>query len=492
MSDAIAGKPSNAKAFSGFFWMMTLGIIARVAGFLTQMILSRILSQNDFGEIGLAYTVITVATMASNFGVDDVLVQRGKQLGLWASTGLVISFVLGLIGAVAIIVAAPIAATYYHIPRISDILLIASVTLPITALATPALAKLRQDLRFRSVSAITGVEILVTSCATILLAKLGFGALSFVLPVPFTIAGRVIAYWVLAPVPLTRFRFRLVPRIFGRSLAVWAHRVVVTLISQADYVLLGLMTTTEKVGYYYFAFRLANQPLMIMANSLQSILFPLLTQHQRDEKRQLRILLRVLSAVNFVVMPVCFLQATAAPWLVPLFFGDKWAPAVILVEILTLGLCVEAAAWQAGALLSARGNFVATFKYTFLLSLMFVPFIVLGYHLAGVTGVAYGVAAYYLISSAAFTYLALRKDSVTLKSVAYLYGIPASISFVTAAVGRVVGNYVVDQAGYFAAIAAAGLVGLPVYLLLWRSFGRDSFDMIFEKLTGRLGKFFRK
>ena len=60
-------------ALIGTSWLLVQNIGTRVISFGSQIVLAKLLAPSDFGNIGLALTVTTVASVIANFGVDDVL-----------------------------------------------------------------------------------------------------------------------------------------------------------------------------------------------------------------------------------------------------------------------------------------------------------------------------------------------------------------------------------------------------------------------------------
>jgi O-antigen/teichoic acid export membrane protein len=268
--------------------------------------------------------------------------------------------------------------------------------------------------------------------------------------------------------------------------------VITQTIGQADYVLLGFATNPGQVGLYYFAFRLAVQPVNILAGNINGVLFPLLSQHRQQPERQKAIMLKALNTLNMVIIPICMLQAAIAPPLVPLVFGAKWAPAVGMLIVLTLGISVEAAAWQAGALLNSRGQFGKTFKYTVAISPLFFIFIGVGLWLGGAIGVACGVALYYFVFSSSFTYLAMRRDGVTARQVMVIYLKPAAMGAIAMGGGYLVGELPKIVEFPILRAGVTGLVGCVAYLTLWRMFGRDSYTTVVDWAVGRVVRLLRR
>ena len=394
---------------TGFFWLLVQGLSGRVASFFSQLVLAKLLLPAAFGQIGLAYTVTTLIGALISFGIDDVLVTRLKRLHLWVAPAFWSSLALALAGMVLMLAAGPVAARIYNAPGLTGIIAILAINLPLGALSMVPTVKLRTELNFRYLGTYASVEMLAIQLATILCAAGGLGAYSFVLPLPFAAAIKAAIFWRRAPMRLRPGHRRVQYRhIVGSGLMVLGARLIVALVNQGDYIVLGLMASETVVGVYFFAFRLAAQPLQMLAGSFGNVLFPAFTKMGVDPARQMDAALRASRILAYTVTPVCFLQAAVAEPLLHLMFGARWNAAIPLVQILSLGLPGDAVAWVAGALLVARGAFR---RDLVLLAGFTPPFFVcaiLGAWWDGATGVAIGVSLYYALVKPVNSWLVFR------------------------------------------------------------------------------------
>jgi len=138
----------SRSALIGTSWLLVQNAGTRVISFGSQIILAKLLAPSDFGNIGLALTVTTLASVVANFGVDDVLLQRQRTLRFWASPAFVTSLGLGLFSFLAVVGIAPLAALIYRSPILLSILPLMALALPLTALSTVPTAQIRARLDF--------------------------------------------------------------------------------------------------------------------------------------------------------------------------------------------------------------------------------------------------------------------------------------------------------------------------------------------------------
>ncbi|WP_163593482.1 oligosaccharide flippase family protein, partial [Klebsiella variicola] len=84
--------------------------------FGAQVVLGFLLTPSEFGVVGLALLVTTVAWTFIGFGVDTVLQQRSSKLVLWEKAAFAVSMGQGILAALALALAAPLIARAFGEP----------------------------------------------------------------------------------------------------------------------------------------------------------------------------------------------------------------------------------------------------------------------------------------------------------------------------------------------------------------------------------------
>jgi PST family polysaccharide transporter len=359
-------------AVSGLVWLLAGSISNRATVLISQLFLAKLLEPEDFGLFGLASTITTVFGVLTEVGIEQILQQRRARMRLWTTQAFWISLILASIVTAVIAAAAPVFAAFYHAPQIVMLVWISTASLPLSALATVPRAYLQAAMRFRFLSSYNAADLAALQCATILLAWTGCGVLSFVLPLPVLALVRTAWFWCVAPVPIRTLRYCRHWRIMlSRGSMILGSRITNVLIDQGDYATLGLLATTHNVGLYYFAFRISAQPMRMLAGNLSAVLFPMLNAIKGEHTLQRDMALKAAEVLGALTVPVCFLQAAVAGPALTLLFGTRWAEAIPLLQLLSLGLPFDAISWPAGALLAVRGKFGKIFFYQIIFTPVF-------------------------------------------------------------------------------------------------------------------------
>ena len=475
------------RALHGLVWMLAQNLIARLCGVFSQLALAALLAPADFGVIGLTYTVTSIAAVLTNVGLEDVVLQRERALRFWVGPAFWISLGLSTAAALLVVLVSPVAAAIYKAPEMVGLLAVLALAMPVGALGTVPGMLLRARMQFGALAIYGTLETAGQALLTVAFAWWGFGAYSFVLPGPVVSAVRTAVLWRLTTTKPSlrpqRARWRYV---VGNTTVTFANRLLIALVNQGDYIVLGLVGTQAAVGAYYFGFRLAAQPLFTLAGNFTNVLYPALVQMKSDPDRRNRAVVNASTMLAFCVMPLALLQSAVAGPLIARFFDQRWAASVPVIQLLSVGLAFDAISWVAGTLLSARGEFGAGLRYVAMQTPVFFAFVTAGAFSDGAVGVAWAVCAYYVLVQPIYAFLVFRRIGMTARQVALLHLLPAA--YAAAAVGL---GLAVSELPPFAGLsllraAVIGAVGLPAYAALVRWRAPEVWDALWDRVASAL------
>jgi O-antigen/teichoic acid export membrane protein len=165
----------TALAARGLFWLLAQVAGGRATSFVSQIILARLLSPQDFGTIGLTYTVTTIIGSLTDSGIENVLLQRGRTFQLWAWPGFWINMALALIGAALVLALAPFFASLYGAPEIEGLAAVAAFAMPFSALSMIPMTAIRAGLNFRLLAMVGTAELIATQLLTLCSHGMGWG-----------------------------------------------------------------------------------------------------------------------------------------------------------------------------------------------------------------------------------------------------------------------------------------------------------------------------
>ncbi len=475
------------RALHGLVWMLAQNVAARAFSIVSQLVLASLLLPAEFGLIGLTYTVTSVAATLTNVGIEDVLMQRQRALRLWTGAAFWIIFGLASLAGVLVVAAAPLAAAAYKAPGLVGLLVVAALAMPINALASVPGMIMRSRMQFGTLAIYGTAEMFAQALMTIVFAWAGLGAYSFVIPAPILAVARTLIFWrlVKSGTSLRPMRKRW-KYVVNNTAAIFLTRIIITFINQGDYMVLGLVATQDIVGGYYFGFRLAAQPLWILAGNFSGVIFPALAQLKGDPKRQGAAALKASNLLSFCVMPLAMLQAAAAGPLVASLFGHKWLTSIPIIQLLSIGLAFDAVSWVAGSLLNARGEFGVGLRYLLIQGPLFFLLVTIGARLDQAIGVACGVCAFYAISQPVYVWAVYRRLGIGARAVAMIYLRPTAYAGVAVGLGLLASMPRWFEGNPLLRVLIIGVVGVGIYAGLVRWLATEVWSELRDRATGAL------
>ena len=407
-ADPPTSEPASAMARSGslgravghgFSWLSFSLFAGRAFGVVAQLILGRLLSDEDFGEFAIVVSVASLVRVFLDGGVPQVLIQRGdSEFRRLAGPGFWLSALFGFTAGCGLAAASPLLARFYDDPHLTPLLLIVAASLPLGAPSAMMRAALRVDLRFKALALIALGWFAVRHFGSVGLALVGFGAMSLVLPLLFNVLFEwAAAYWATrmkpwrAPLGIAEW-----PGLLRDSVWVVTAACCRGLTRTGDYLVLGAMTPKSVVGKYYFGYLITTQIVEMLAANLQQVMFPVMSRLTAEPQRQSRAILRTTRMLVLVAAPVSLALAIGIEPMITFLdswlWKGKWSAAIPLMQILAVAAPVRMFSDVVNAALASRGRFRASAGLTlveglWLMASAFLSVVLFGENLAGIAAV---------------------------------------------------------------------------------------------------------
>jgi O-antigen/teichoic acid export membrane protein len=387
--------------------MVTGRFIMRLVSIVSTLILVRLLVPEDFGIVGLAAAIFTVADVMTSTGYTQLLVRRATVDRDAYDTAFTMNLLRCAILAGLVALTAPLQAWAFGEPRIGPVLLVVAATVLLDGATSIGLARRERELRFDLLFRYQLANRLIAFVLTILLAVvlgnywclvLG-NLLAKLIVVPYS-------YW-LAP---HRPRFTLVywREFFHFSKWMFAFNLCSAVDGQAANVTLGAATDVAEVGRYQTAYQIAAVPVTDLAVPLRAPLYAGYAQVQGDAPQLSRMYLTTLAVTAAATVPLSVGIALVAPELERIALGPNWVGVWVLLALCAIFALVEMIGHFAFSVFILRDRLrtlVATFGALIGVRL---PLIVLGVWLGGTAGLLYALIASALFNGVVWQWRAAR------------------------------------------------------------------------------------
>ncbi len=385
----VTSAPLAHRAAQGFAWLMLQTFATKAVGLAAEVFLAVWLLKRDYGVRSNVMSIFLFANVLQEAGINHVLINRQHKLARWANAAFWASIAIGLAGGLLLALIAPWVAKIYRTPELLGMILILAVRSPINAMSAVSYAKLQIQLRYRALAFTGFVVVLLTAISSIVLARSGFHAYSFVWPLLIAAVARTAILWWIAPVRvLPRLQMRRWKYLTSQSGLSLVATFFLMITSQGDFMTLGKFYSTPigqaaVVGVYYFAFNLCLQTTQFLTTNLANILLPTFGKLQYEPARLKSAFLRATKLLAIFGVFVCLLQAAvAAPMIQALFRWkgsedpDKWVPAVPVLQVISVAMAMQLFNMPALSLIQAQGRFRLMLKLSIIFAAVFMTIVI--------------------------------------------------------------------------------------------------------------------
>jgi PST family polysaccharide transporter len=337
----------------------------QVVTWASTLIVVRLLRPADYGIVGMATVYVGLIQLVNEFGFGAAIVnQRDLDTARIARVG---GFALagGATLAAASVLLAPQVAWLFGEPEVGGVIAALSAGFVLSAMQVLPRALLARDLDFRRLAGLDGLEALLGSLVTVVLAVNGFSYWALVIgPLTGRAIGTTIAnVWRPHPLAWPREARTIAGAVrFGSHMV--AARLAWYVYGNADFAVVGRFLGKAALGAYTVGWTMASVPVDRVGAIVASVTFPVFSAVQdvpvdrvgaivasvtfpvfsavQDDKPALRRYLRSLTeGLALVTFPAAIGLALVADELVATVAGDQWRSAIMPLRLLALSAALR-------------------------------------------------------------------------------------------------------------------------------------------------------
>jgi O-antigen/teichoic acid export membrane protein len=386
----------KSKVLSASIWSILSEIIAKAISPIGFIILTRILSPQDFGVVAVATTILSFVNIISDMGISKVIIQEhgSKEfLERMNNVGFLFNASLGLFLCLCMIIFSKKIALLLGSPKSAPVIMAMSIQVVFFSLSSIQSANRKKELNFKFLFFLrlitTGTPLLIS----VPIAFLGGGYWAIV---SGQIAGSVlstIVFWKTSTwKPKLFFEFQILMKMLAKS--VWN-----TLEQLFSWIPLGLDTylitkylSVSDLGMYSTSRTLFSSAITLTLGGILPVLFSAFSRISDNDILYKKILLisqkAIFALAAFMGVGV-FIFRDIIEYLI---FNGKWEGISKIFGVIFLIMSFEYFYLSLGEGLRARGHFRITSLNTVFSVALSVPFLLIG--------IKYGLLVYVITRSA--------------------------------------------------------------------------------------------
>jgi len=372
-------------------------------------ILSRLLSPEDFGVMGVAAIFVGLAELLSELGVGPAIIQHREINSKHLRVGFTIAILLGIVMVIILWAIAPFIALFFRNENVTSVLYGVSFSFFLGGFGVVSQALLRRKLQFQKLMWIdVGSYTFGYALVGLGMAWSGYGVWALVGATLSQSLLKSILLLIAEPHPLTpsfaRQEFRDLIH-FGGGITL--ARLFNYGAGQGDYFVVGRALGIEPLGIYTRAYRLMNLPANYLGRVLDTVLFPVMAKIQHELPRLTKSYLTGIAMIGIVCTPVGIIMVIMAPEIVNIILGSQWSEAIVPFQILALGVLPRVSYKIDNSLAKAMGAVYQRSARDAIYAVAVVLGAIVGLNW-GLSGVAFGVLGAVILNNFMALKMSLR------------------------------------------------------------------------------------
>lgn len=330
---------NTSKAIKGMSSQTLVTIVIGVVEIVAFSIMSRLLSQEDFGYYAAITAVTIVFASFSDTGIGSAIIQRKEVDEHYINNAFTLSFIFGLfISTLLLILAKPLSVVVAD-KTMKVPLMLMSVTLISNCLTSVNISIMHRRLEFLQVGMINLIALVATTIVAIVLALKGFGYYAIIAKAVLTSLLTLLISWIMAK---THYKFELNKNTFKTifSFSGWLMASVFfrNLSQQLDRLLMSRLLSVQTLGAYNRPKDFINQITNKTGGIFDTALFPVLSQIQDNYASMKSAYLRSLYLMNIASVVMALGFVFNGELIIRIFFGANWFNVLPVFQILSVAM----------------------------------------------------------------------------------------------------------------------------------------------------------
>jgi O-antigen/teichoic acid export membrane protein len=394
---------------SAGFWAIGLRIALRLLVLVRTIILANLLSPDDFGLMAVATLTILLLDRFTQGGFDSALVQKEEAIEPYLNSAWTLQVLRGAVMAIALVLLAPLIALFFQAPESETIIRVLAIAIFIKGFTNIAVIYFVKELRFGGYFLLEisdkGFDILVSITAAIALRNvwaLVFGVIAGAI-------GRTVTSYIIQKYrPRLEWEWDRIKDLFNFGKWILWSNMLTYLTGNIDDIVVGRIAGLTDLGLYRMAYNLSQSMATEITQVVGQVAFPTYSQLQDSIVRLRKAYFGSVHLVAFTGLPLAIGTILIAPDVTIGLLGDKWAPMVLALRLLSIAGLARGLGATIGPLFQSQGkpNIPPRFSIAklIMLGIGLYPMVTLW----GMNGAAVLVAVTALTTGVAAIYVAFR------------------------------------------------------------------------------------
>ncbi len=317
-------------SFGGRFGYLAVGLI-------TNIILVRLLSPREFGQVSIVMFFIVISTILIESGLSGALVRKQNTTEVDYSTVFIFNLAISILLMLGLLGSAEYIANFYNDNELTNLLRLSSLVLIVNALRITQSVKLIKALKFKVKSYYEIIAIIAGSVVAIYAAMQGAGALSLViLQLSTAITLTALLWFYVGPMRSYSFSLNSFKQVYKFGINTTLASILDKAFDNSYQLILAKYFAISQSGYFYQAKKLQEVPTGIIQGSVLSVVYAMLSKLQNDRKKFKELYFSIVRILTIILGFICIIIFYYSELIVQILYGKEWLTSATYLQLLIL------------------------------------------------------------------------------------------------------------------------------------------------------------
>lgn len=323
------------KTAKGLFWGALSNGLMQGLNLLFGIVLGRLLTESDYGMVGMLTIFSTIAGALQEGGFISALTNRKNTAHEDYNAVFWFSLAVSLLLYGLLFAAAPFIADFYGTPELTPLARVVFLGFVISCLGLSPRAYLFKNLKVKQYSFVTLGALALSGAVGITLAASGFAYWGLALQsLTYVTAVMLLNFHFSGWRPTLSFTFRPIREMVGFSSKMVITNVCNIVNNNLFSVILGKCYTEREVGSFTQANKWNSMGYTFVSGMIAGVAQPVLASVAGDPERRLTVFRKMLRFAAFVSFPVMLGLSLVAEELIVIAITEKWLASASMMRIL--------------------------------------------------------------------------------------------------------------------------------------------------------------
>lgn len=339
----------------GAAWSVGTRWAVKGVGFINTVVMARLLLPEDYGIVAMAFLIVALIQAMVDFGAGAALMRKNEVTRDEIDSAWTLRLMQNLGVAILLISVSPLASRYFEEPRVLYVLLIFSVCVAMSGLTNIGLVLAQKEFNFSLDFRVQVIYKTVSVFATIVAGYFLRDYRALVVGVVAGYSSGFVLSYALHPYR-PRWNTSKIGEIWAVTKWLMVAGVGGFILRKGDELIAGRVGTTSEFGQYNVGSDLGQLPTGEVGPAMLKALLPVLVAIRGGQEEIKAAVIKTMSAVNTITLPIGFGFAALAAPATAVILGPSWSAAAQYVAAFSVAGALQVIQSPLNTLLLVRGH----------------------------------------------------------------------------------------------------------------------------------------